>query len=512
MPCSKRVHRHDFNQSIASRIFGCNWMTYLSAISIALIALFVAPVLAQETDRSKLLEEIVSLQNQLKNVTDPIQKATLEGELKVKELVFLQPASEDFAANSAALAQPDTGLIRIMPREGFDGVLLTRGGGAYYSFIRLTHEYGYGSDLSLEQRNFRVGFAGADFGFLVTLGDADFGAVTIDHPGVKYLANFAAPILETEAREQYQRSGVGFQENGFFYRYAVTANVNTTYALRSVGYGDSDTLVVFRVTRQDSDGSLIILWKLLKRFATPQLNLGSMANVSAASFKRSVFARESIVALFGNELSSTTGFADKLPLPTSLAGVYVAIFGDGGSGGKYVPLFVVTPNQINFLIPRDVFNGPATISVYRSSGGSFSEDIRISPVAAGIFTANSDGQGVPAAVALRFANGSQIYEAISQFDSGQSKFIATPIDLGPENNQVFLLLFGTGIRNRSSLDKVRATIGGIDAPVSYAGSQGGEGLDQVNVEIPRSLAGKGMVEVRLTVDGQLANLVNINIK
>lgn len=469
-------------------------------------------VAAQPVDRAQLLNEIISLQNQLKNATDPLQIATLQAELKIKETIFLLPADEDFTANAAFLAQPDTGLVRLMPRESFDGVLLTRGGGAYYSFVRLTHEYGYGSDLSLERGNFRVGFAGADFGFLVSLASADIDSVTIEHAGVKYLANFVAPTSEPEAREQYRRSGQGFEENGFLYRNPLVASVNTTYAVRSVDYGGSDTLVVFRVMRQDTDGSLILIWKLLKWFSTPQLNGGSIAGVSAASYKRGVFARESIVALFGTDLSDTTAVADRLPLPTSLGGVTVAVFDNSGRGGRNAQLFAVAPGQVNFLIPPDAFNGPAIVTVYRSGGSSRSENVRIVPVAPGLFTANADGQGVPAAVTLRIRGSAQTYEPVARFDSASNKFVAAPIDLGPENDQVFLLLFGTAIRNRSSLDKVSVKIGGIDAPVSFAGAQGSPGLDQINVAIPRSLAGRGEVDVALTVDGRTANRVRINIK
>jgi len=75
-----------------------------------------------------------------------------------------------------------------------------------------------------------------------------------------------------------------------------------------------------------------------------------------------------------------------------------------------------------------------------------------------------------------------------------------------------LLLFGTGLRERSSLDKVAAKIGGVEALVSYVGEQGAVGLDQVNVGLPRSLAGRGEADVVLTVDGQVANTVRINIK
>jgi uncharacterized protein (TIGR03437 family) len=482
---------------------------------LAMMALFVGlcsvVAMAQAVDRAQLLSEIVALNNQLKATTDPVQVAALQEQLKIKETIFLRPADADFTANAAFLAQPDTGLIRLQPRETFDGVLFTRGGGAYYSFTRLVHEYGFGSDLQLSREEYSVGFAGADFGFLVSLGSTNLNSVTVDHPGVKYLAEFAAPASEDEARQQYQRGGQGFTENGFFYRRRVPATLNATYAVRSIAYGDSDTLIAVRFIRQDTDGSHILQWKLLKWFSTPKLGGGSIASVSAANYKRGVFARNSIVAVFGNNFSSATEVAATTPLPFSLAGVRVSYF-PANSGGRNVQLFAVTPGQVNFLIPADARDGWGSIDVSRSDGSRFSELIRIAPVAPGLFTANADGQGVPAAVALRFRGSQQTYEAVAQFDSAQSKFVATPIDLGAATDQVFLLLFGTGLRERSSLANVSVKIGGADAPVSYAGEQGSAGLDQINVAIPRSLAGRGEVEVVLTVDGQIANTVRINIQ
>jgi uncharacterized protein (TIGR03437 family) len=74
-------------------------------------------------------------------------------------------------------------------------------------------------------------------------------------------------------------------------------------------------------------------------------------------------------------------------------------------------------------------------------------------------------------------------------------------------------LYGTGIQGRSSLPNVAASANGIPLQVLYAGPQTQyPGLDQVNVVIPRSLAGAGEVPVILTVDGQTANVVTINIQ
>jgi uncharacterized protein (TIGR03437 family) len=82
-----------------------------------------------------------------------------------------------------------------------------------------------------------------------------------------------------------------------------------------------------------------------------------------------------------------------------------------------------------------------------------------------------------------------------------------------DTDQVFLVLFGTGIRGRGALSAVTAQIGGTDCEVTYAGPQGGfVGLDQVNLKLPRSLAGRGEVAVQLTVEGRPANTVQVTIK
>ena len=102
---------------------------------------------------------------------------------------------------------------------------------------------------------------------------------------------------------------------------------------------------------------------------------------------------------------------------------------------------------------------------------------------------------------------------MARYDEGQKKFVAVPIDLGPAGDQVYLILYATGLRFRSGLAVVSAKIGGVEVPVSYAGAQGYYvGLDQVNLLIPRSLAGKGEVNVELTVEGKKANPVTVTMR
>jgi uncharacterized protein (TIGR03437 family) len=138
--------------------------------------------------------------------------------------------------------------------------------------------------------------------------------------------------------------------------------------------------------------------------------------------------------------------------------------------------------------------------------------INIAPVAPGLFTANGNGQGVAAAVVLRIRpDNSQSFEPVAQLGSGG--FVSAPIDLSSAGDQVFLLLFGTGIRLRTALSAVSVSIGGVAGEVSYCGPQGGfVGLDQCNVRVPSSLAGRGEVDLQLTADSMNSNIVRVRFK
>jgi len=98
------------------------------------------------------------------------------------------------------------------------------------------------------------------------------------------------------------------------------------------------------------------------------------------------------------------------------------------------------------------------------------------------------------------------------FDCSSGACLSVPINLGIDT-PAYLSLFGTGIRNRSSLSSVSVVIQGNSVPVLFAGPQGYyAGLDQVNTALPLSLRGGGETDLVLTVDGQAANTVRVNIQ
>jgi uncharacterized protein (TIGR03437 family) len=239
----------------------------------------------------------------------------------------------------------------------------------------------------------------------------------------------------------------------------------------------------------------------------------AVASLSAASFSGAEFASESIIAAFGTSLATSTESAASLPLPTNLAGTVVKIKDSQGTE-RSAPLFFVAPTQVNYVVPAGTANGAATVTITSGDGTVSAGTLNIAAVAPGLFAANSNGRDVAAAVLLRIkADNSQSFELISRFDSAQNAFVPIPVALGPETERVFLLLFGTGIRFRTSLMGVSVRIGDVEAPVSFAGPAGDlAGLDQLNVQLPRSLTGRGLVNILLTVDGKTANTVTMQIQ
>jgi len=140
--------------------------------------------------------------------------------------------------------------------------------------------------------------------------------------------------------------------------------------------------------------------------------------------------------------------------------------------------------------------------------------VDIDAVGPGLFTPNYSGQGPPVASVVHVKpDSSQTREYAFQCGAAIGSCVPAAIDMGPETDQVFLELYGTGIRGAGSLAAVSAKIGGVDAPVQYAGAQSSlTGVDQVNVQVPRSLKGRGQVDLVLTVAGKQANTVKLDFQ
>lgn len=222
------------------------------------------------------------------------------------------------------------------------------------------------------------------------------------------------------------------------------------------------------------------------------LRLGTAGIANAASYVAGTASPSALVTVTG------TGFGGEGPA--------VAVSDSAGSE-QPAALVYVSPTQINLVMPAAIAPGPATLTVSLPDGRSASASLTVEAVSPGIFTAGATGSGAAAAQAVRVApSGAQTIENL--FDAAG----AVPVDFGADGDRVVLVLYGTGIRGRSALAAVTVKIGDTDLPAQYAGPQPDfAGLDQVNVELPRSLAGRGVTAITLGVDGKAATPVMVDL-
>jgi hypothetical protein len=196
-------------------------------------------------------------------------------ELAVLEQKILAVADSDRAEFVAFLSQPQTGIFRLLPREVYAGNrkrgLAHPAGGASYSFVNSSHESTKGYDIQLYNEDLTVGFAGADYGMLLNTGDTPLDQIGAEHAAVRALLDYTPASAEGDARTAHTTLWQGMKLSDFVFKSRLPAKVSNTYLLRSVLYDDSDIAVAFRVTRKDTDGSLIILYKVLKKFPAPKL-------------------------------------------------------------------------------------------------------------------------------------------------------------------------------------------------------------------------------------------------
>ncbi|MFN7931229.1 MAG: S8 family serine peptidase [Blastocatellia bacterium] len=264
----------------------------------------------------------------------------------------------------------------------------------------------------------------------------------------------------------------------------------------------NDSFTGASISRQSGYGKLNALEAV--RAVVDNIAASEFVSVSGASFSpETVAAPEMIMSGFGSNLASVTANANGGTLPTTLANVSVRITDSTGLVAL-APLFFVSPNQINYQLPAGAALGVAKIEVVRQGAVVARGAISVSSLWPGLFAEAQNGSGMAAANVLRIkANGDRTLESIQN-----------PINLTNPGDTVYLQLYGTGLRGRSSLNNVKLTLGGTPLRVEYAGAQlQFFGLDQINAVIPASLAGRGRtLDLVLSVDGWSANMVQCKVQ
>jgi uncharacterized protein (TIGR03437 family) len=220
-----------------------------------------------------------------------------------------------------------------------------------------------------------------------------------------------------------------------------------------------------------------------------------VVTISGASFEGGPVAPSSIVAafpMFGAVLASSAASASSANWPTTLGGATVTVRDSSGTT-RTAQISYASPSQLNFVVPPGTAAGVAT-ATFTVGSTSVTASLNVTPTYPNLFTSNA----------------TDLAAAYVQYQNGQVSTVDHAVSAGSVSNAAYLVLVGSGLGNTS---QITATIGGLTATVAYAGPQGTyPGVDQYNLLIPPSLAGKGQADVVITAAGLPSNKVNITLQ
>jgi uncharacterized protein (TIGR03437 family) len=238
--------------------------------------------------------------------------------------------------------------------------------------------------------------------------------------------------------------------------------------------------------------------------ATPMPNVPLI--LSAASPGVTSLAPGGLAFASGQSLPSVDAGEIIGPFPAAWGGTTVSVTDSNGATAA-APLSFVSPTQITFQTPSTAAAGNAKVSITGPNGTQSASNIQIAPVAPALFTLNGSGLAAASAVSVS-ATGTQTAVPVYSVASDGS-FVVSPINLA--NGPVYLTLYGTGFEAAGTAG-VKATVNGVAAQVLYAGPSSYTGVDQVNVLLPASLAGKGNVNILVTAGGIQASAAQVTIQ
>src|SRR5260370_42255670 len=174
-----------------------------------------------------------------------------------------------------------------------------------------------------------------------------------------------------------------------------------------------------------------------------------------------------MAAGYGINLATRTEQAATIPLPLNIAGTTVQV-GDANGIARLAELFYVSSLQVNYEVPPGVAAGAGSVTVSVNGNPVAFGTARIAAVSPGLYSADSSGKGVAAAVVFtRHANGTTALA--STFQCSSSGCTAVPIDLGLDSDLVTVELLGTGIRNHSGTGT--SDVGPPTLPIAHPGPQ-----------------------------------------
>lgn len=285
------------------------------------------------------------------------------------------------------------------------------------------------------------------------------------------------------------------------------------------GFYDSQTLVSVAVTAQpgyrfsnwtgDLTGSvpsgsltMSVPHQVVAQFASVPYIAPSGVSNAAGAMPQAGVAPGSVASIYGASLAAATAVGPVTPMVQTLAGVTAHI------GNTLLPLYFVSPTQINMQIPPGLALGAQTITVSSAGMPDVNGNFTIARNAPGLFPVLLDGQSY--ALVLH-----------------QDGTLVTPAS--PAQRSELLTLYGTGFGPTNPVrpeglavpatppylivDPVTVQVGSsIFTPQSAFAAPGQVGLDLVQFQLDSSAPSGSAIPLYVTVNGVNSNTLSLAIQ
>ncbi len=246
----------------------------------------------------------------------------------------------------------------------------------------------------------------------------------------------------------------------------------------------------------------------------PGVVSGIVNAASAAQALPGVVTPGAYVAIYGAGLAGgDSPLASSIPLPGSLNGTQVLL------GNQPMPLVYASAAQVNALVPQGLnANTSYPLVILRNGTVSPPVAVTVDALQPAIYTQDLSGAGqgiveIAGTAMLAAPSGTSGMPArrgtdyLEVFATGLGPVVgsngeAPPADAAAPLTTVY-----------RTVSPVTATLGGVDAPVVFAGlTPSLVGLYQVNVQVPAGAPAGGAVPLVLTVGGVVSNEVTVAIQ
>jgi uncharacterized protein (TIGR03437 family) len=228
--------------------------------------------------------------------------------------------------------------------------------------------------------------------------------------------------------------------------------------------------------------------------ATPEISQAGVKN-GAGETPVSAVAPGSIISIYGANLAPNSEIGPSNPLTQTLAGVTVSV------AGRILPLFFVSPEQINAQLPYDLALGTQTLTVKNRNMSDVTASFQVASNAPGLIANVQNGRSLATATrvsgpAVNSANPIKAGELINIFGTGFGPHrISPPEGFGVDEVDGYRLV-----------DPVQIVMGDQIIVPEYAGPAAGlPGVIMLRFRTPLSVSDQALTTLKTVINGVSSN-------